>query len=55
VPVLGGAIFILAEANLWVLSMGSALRVISHRNLSEVDVTEARTHVWPITNRLVKT
>jgi len=49
------AVSILAEAKVRVLPVGSALRFITHRDLSEADVLEAIQRIQPITDRLVTT
>jgi threonine aldolase len=55
VPDPAAAVSILAEARVQVLPVGSALRFITHRDLSEADVIEAIARIQPITDRLVTT
>jgi len=55
VPDPAAAVSILAEAKVQVLPVGSALRFITHRDLSDADVTEAIARIQPITDRLVTT
>jgi threonine aldolase len=55
VPDAAAAVSILAEAKLQVLPVGSALRFITHRDLSEADVEAALDRIRPITDRLVTT
>jgi threonine aldolase len=55
VPDAGAAVSILEEAKVRVLPVGSALRFITHRDLSEADVLEALARIGPITGRLVTT
>jgi len=55
VPDAPAAVSILAEAKVKVLPVGSALRFITHRDLSEADVAEALERIRPITDRLVTT
>jgi threonine aldolase len=55
VPDAGAAIAILEEARVRVLPVGSALRFITHRDLSAADVHEAVTRIQGIADRLVTT
>ncbi len=55
VPDAGAAVSILEEAKVRVLPLGSSLRFITHRDLSEADVVEALARIEPITGRLVTT
>jgi threonine aldolase len=45
----------LAEAKIRVLPVGSSLRFITHRDLSEADVAEAIERIQGIADRLVTT
>jgi threonine aldolase len=55
VPNANAAIAILEEAAVRVLAVGSSLRFVTHRDLSEADVTLALERIRPITDRLVTT
>jgi len=55
VPDAPAAVAILEEAKVRVLPVGSALRFITHRDLSEADVDQALARIEPITGRLVTT
>jgi threonine aldolase len=55
VPDAAAAVSILEEAKVRVLPVGSALRFITHRDLSDADVEEAIARIRPITGRLVTT
>jgi threonine aldolase len=55
VPDAKAAISILDEAKVRVLPVGSALRFITHRDLSDTDVEDAIARIQPITGRLVTT
>jgi threonine aldolase len=55
VPDAGAAVSILAEAQVRVLAVGSALRFVTHRDLGPADVAEALARIRPITGRLVTT
>jgi threonine aldolase len=55
VPDAPAAVSILEEARVRVLPVGSSLRFITHRDLSEADVDEALARIGPITGRLVTT
>jgi threonine aldolase len=55
VPDAPSALSILAEAKVRVLPVGSSLRFITHRDLSEADVAEAIERIRGIADRLVTT
>jgi threonine aldolase len=55
VPDTASALSILAEAKIRVLPVGSSLRFITHRDLSEADVAEAIERIQGIADRLVTT
>jgi threonine aldolase len=55
VPDTAAAIAILEEAKVRVLPVGSALRFITHRDLSEADLSEAIERIEPLAERLVIT
>jgi len=55
VPDAASALPILEEAKLRVLPVGSALRFITHRDLSEIDVEEALERIGAITDPLFTT
>lgn len=55
VPDPGAAIAILEEAKVRVLPVGSALRFITHQDLSDADVTETLTRIQDLSHRLVTT
>ncbi len=55
VPDAPAAVSILEEAKVRVLPVGSALRFITHRDLSDADVEDAIARIQPITGRLVTT
>jgi threonine aldolase len=55
VPNAAAAVSILEEAKVRVLPVGSSLRFITHRDLTEADVDQALGRIEPITGRLVTT
>ena len=55
VPDAGAAVSILDAVKVRVLQAGSALRFVTHRDLSEADVDQALARIGPVTGRLATT